>query len=715
MQWSNEARHLFQSYLDEIRSRCRAQGVWADGMVSEVEKEVQARLSQAGVEQVTQALAREVLASLGSPAAIVAQGQVTAPPPLPPTGAQPVPPPLPTRPKPAPGLAAHVARPIPTVAPKAKPSRKGAMIVVSLICVPIVLGVAFLSILPGIIQLQETGEKNACAENMTALHGALVGYSGQHGGNYPRLGSDAEVPLLFHGDFVDNLNIHWLRCPSLAYEEETEDFIRQDPDYIYLGAAIRTQQEMDEFMDSYVEEGGDLSPRMDGAEINISSGPIPLLRNDLPDAETIPVLVEWNLYHEPDGAHVLYLDGHTEYLALNSQFPVTEAFYESAGRAWGAGNLKSCRENIAALGAQLLDTAQQNQGYFPALALEGGSFLFGGPSAVAVDRTRLRCPAMAYEGETAADILEDSDYIYLGYAVRNAVEMDAYVDAYVGVAGDVARFQALGSIPGPQGPLAPLVIGLAEPERVPVLIEWSGLHNESGGHVYYLDGHVEFLEHDSRFPMTDRFFEGVRRATDAVSRPMCEHNLHELAKAFAAYSARSEGKFPPLTETPDTFLPGGGLVSSIDPKLLRCPEGGYEGETDEDIIDDADYLYLGYAVRNRAEMTAFMESREAAEEDWAAFVAQESIPTATGNVPRLHSGLSNPEKVPVLIEWWGYHQPSGGHVLYLDGHVEYVERNAKFPMTEEFFDALYQSWQEEPSAWSEFKAGFWEAIEDEYR
>ena len=715
MQWSNEARHIFQSYLEEVRSRCRAQGVWADPMVSAVEKEVQARLSRAGVEQVTQSVARQVLASLGNPAAIVAQRKVTAPPPFPPSDTQPAPPPLPARPKPAPGLAAHVARPIPKVTPQAKPSRKGAMIVVSLLCVPIVLGVAFLSVLPGIIQLQETGEKNACADNLTALHGALAAYSEQHGGSYPQLGADAAVPLLFHEDILENLDIHWLRCPSLAYEGETEDIIRQDPDYIYLGAAIRSQEAMDAFMNSYVEEGGDLKSRQSGSVLNASAGPIPLLRSDMPDAEKIPVLVEWNLYHEPDGAHVLYLDGHTEYLELNSRFPVTDAFYEAAGRAWGAGTLKSCRENIADLGAQLLDSGQGNGGHLPPLAVEGEPFLFGGPSAADVERKLLRCPAMAYEDETEADILLDSDYIYLGNAVRNAAEMDAYVDTYVGVEGNIARFLALESIPGPQGPLAPLVLGLAEPERVPVLIEWSGLHNESGGHVFYLDGHVEFLEYNSKFPMTDQFFQGTRRAKDAESRPICEHNLHELAKAFVAYSERSGGELPPLTETAGSFLPGGGMVESINPKLLRCPEGGYEGETDEDIIDDADYLYLGFAVQNQMEMTAYMESREAAEEDWAAFIAQEHIPTPMGSIPQLHSGLPNPETVPVLIEWWGYHQPSGGHVLYLDGHVEYVERNAKFPMTEEFFSVLYTSGQEEPSAWSEFKSGFWEAMEEEYR
>ncbi len=708
MQWSNEARHLYQAYLDEVKSRCRAQGVWAEPLVSSVEKAVQARLAQAGVEQVTQAVARQVLASLGSPENIVANsnGGAPPPPPLPPATGQATPPPLPARPAPAPGLAAHVARPIPQAAPKAKSGGRGVMILVSLLCVPLVLGVAFLAMLPGIIELQETGEKNGCADNLVTLHGALSAYSQQHGGQFPQLETGQSVPFSFGEKFVNTIDVHWLRCPSVAYDDEEESYILQDPDYIYLGAAIRSQAEMDVFMDAYVASGGEVTEAITPAQV---------LKADMPGADQIPLLVEYNLYHEPDGAHVLYLDGHIEYLEMNSRFPVTDAFYEAAGQAWGAGTLKSCEENISVLGAQLLAVGERNQGNLPPLATEGEPFLFGGPSVSELDRTRLRCPAMAYEGESVEDILLDSDYIYLGSAVRNAVEMEAYVDAYVGVDGDVARFLALESIAGPQGPLAPLALGLPEPERIPLLIEWSGLHNASGGHVFYLDGHVEFLEYDSQFPMTERFFANVRRATDAVSRPRCENNLQELSKAFVSYSEKAGGSYPRLTQRPDNFLPEDGMLASIEAKLLRCPEGGYEGETDEDIIDDADYLYLGFAVRNQVEMTAYLEARKAVGDDWAAFSGQESIPCPTGDLPSLNSGLPNPGEIPVLVEWWGYHQPSGGHVLYLDGHIEYVERGVKFPMTEEFFDALYSSWQEEPSAWSEFKKGFWEAMEEEYR
>lgn len=714
MQWSNEARHLFQSYLSEVRAHCRAQGVWAEPVVSSVEKEIQARLSQAGVEQVTQAIARQVLASMGNPAAMVAQGNGGPPPPLPSSSGTSAPPPLPIPAKPVPGLAAHATQPIPKAAPKPPLNRKGPMILVSLICVPILIGVGFLSILPGILQLQASGEKNACADNLLALHGALVGYSNLHDGQLPPLDANGSVPLLFDEEVFEMLDIHWLRCPSDAYEGEEESSIRNDPDYIYLGAPIRTQAELERFIDRYVASGGELVSALADSSLAGTYPPVAGFRADRADADTIPLLVEYNLYHDPDGAHVLYLDGHIEYLEMNSQFPVTDAFYETIGLVWGAGTLKSCRENIQVLGDQLLKIGQANEGRLPTLDTEREPFIFGGDSAAEVDRKRLRCPAMAYDGETEADILADSDYIYLGYAIRNAVEMDAYIDAYAGVEGDLARFVALESIKGPNGDLVPLTMGMPNPGRVPVLIEWNGFHNATGGHVYYLDGHVEFLQFDSQFPMTDRFFSGIRRGRDAKSRPRCETNLQKLGEALLAYSDGAEGDFPRLTHQPHTFLFEDRMLQSIDARLLRCPRGGYEGETDEDIIDDADYLYLGYAVRNQAEMNAFIRAREAAGEDWAAFRAKDSIPSSAGPIPRLHRGLPNPEEIPVMIEWWG-HQPSGGHVLYLDGHIEFVERGVKFPMTEEFFDGFYTTWQEEPSAWSEFKKGFWEAMEEEYR
>jgi len=47
-----------------------------------------------------------------------------------------------------------------------------------------------------------------------------------------------------------------------------------------------------------------------------------------------------------------------------------------------------------------------------------------------------------------------------------------------------------------------------------------------------------------------------------------------------------------------------------------------------------------------------------------------------------------PSVVPVMWEWPDNHSPSGGHVLYLDYHVEFVEYPGKFPMTKDFIETL---------------------------
>lgn len=50
--------------------------------------------------------------------------------------------------------------------------------------------------------------------------------------------------------------------------------------------------------------------------------------------------------------------------------------------------------------------------------------------------------------------------------------------------------------------------------------------------------------------------------------------------------------------------------------------------------------------------------------------------------------VSYPSKVPIMWEWPSHHTPPGGHVLYLDGRVEFHQYPGKFPMTERFIEAL---------------------------
>lgn len=52
--------------------------------------------------------------------------------------------------------------------------------------------------------------------------------------------------------------------------------------------------------------------------------------------------------------------------------------------------------------------------------------------------------------------------------------------------------------------------------QVPILIERPELHGD-GGHVLYMDGHVEFVPYPGKFPMAPAFIEGLR-SLDALAK-----------------------------------------------------------------------------------------------------------------------------------------------------------------------------------------------------
>ncbi len=376
---------------------------------------------------------------------------------------------------------------------------------------------------------------------------------------------------------------------------------------------------------------------------------------------------------------------------------MTEEFFDAIFRGQEALDRVKCRENVAALGAVLANQSQRDGGVYPGLGLEQKPFLFGGEAFANLDIGLLRCPRMGYEGESHEEILDDADYIYLGYAVRSQEDLEAYMDAYVAVEGNVEAFMALDEIVGPEGRLERLRSGLPDSDSIPVLIEFN---HYGGGHVLYLDGHIEYIADETKFPMTEAAFDAISRGRDGVDKAACQKRLTALGESLATYSKDGGGRYPGLAAEHEPFLFDEEALAKLDIGFLRCPAYREEGESDEYILEDADYIYLGFAVGSQAEIDAYMEAYLAAEGDMKAFSAQETLPGPQGDIARLRADLPNPASIPVLVEWWTLHEPDGGHVLYLDGHVEYIVMDDKFPMTEAFFDALDPAW--EPSLLEEF-------------
>ena len=53
-------------------------------------------------------------------------------------------------------------------------------------------------------------------------------------------------------------------------------------------------------------------------------------------------------------------------------------------------------------------------------------------------------------------------------------------------------------------------------------------------------------------------------------------------------------------------------------------------------------------------------------------------------------------RIPVIVERPGHHEPDGGHVLYMDGHVEYLKYPGKWPRSKGRWDlkrSLNPTWR----------------------
>jgi prepilin-type processing-associated H-X9-DG protein len=156
-----------------------------------------------------------------------------------------------------------------------------------------------------------------------------------------------------------------------------------------------------------------------------------------------------------------------------------------------------------------------------------------------------------------------------------------------------------------------------------------------------------------------------------------------------------------MHEFTDVYKPGWGespspYIASRDPKYRRYEEGMDFKAT----VDDGSFFYLGYEVANDAEMAVFAAAYRAAAASGRGFDRDfESTPENGGaGAFRLHrlnlrppappAELKRPplpkilgQGVPVLIERIRNNKGKGGHVLYLDGHVEFIDYPGRWPMT----------------------------------
>jgi prepilin-type processing-associated H-X9-DG protein len=171
-----------------------------------------------------------------------------------------------------------------------------------------------------------------------------------------------------------------------------------------------------------------------------------------------------------------------------------------------------------------------------------------------------------------------------------------------------------------------------------------------------------------------------------------------------------------------------------DPYIMVCPADAdrpdheygaeYTPEILADFFNDRAYVYFGYALLNDAGVEAYATAYRKAVAAGEGLGKKDIEPGNPSSGPdptvlRLRGGIErsfltdepNPgdlarisAQIPLLIEWPGHHDRQrmgrttrGGNVVYLDGHVEFIEYPGKWPMTEKTLrilnelDALGQS------------------------
>jgi hypothetical protein len=201
----------------------------------------------------------------------------------------------------------------------------------------------------------------------------------------------------------------------------------------------------------------------------------------------------------------------------------------------------------------------------------------------------------------------------------------------------------------------------------------------------------------------------------SITPPTCFKFMRQLGLAMELYSAENAGRLPPIDGTKNNFIFESNLLHPeylMDPMLAHCPQhpdfdptgnfrlssghpidGTPKGHEHPDCITDISYIYLGWAVTNDDEAEAFFKAYnklspesydkiiilpEGKDDDGAKEIRRLEASAAQAQIPVIWDRpYTNPK-------FFGhqYGDVSGGNVLYLDGHMDYIGYGEKFPMTE---------------------------------
>ncbi|NUM53221.1 MAG: hypothetical protein HUU46_06230 [Candidatus Hydrogenedentes bacterium] len=409
---------------------------------------------------------------------------------------------------------------------------------------------------------------------------------------------------------------------------------------------------------------------------------------------------------------------------------------------WQRGNkahvfayASSCRGNLVRTGLVLKEFTFGGNVWFPKLSSVPGRLMFTQDEIYAgcrFDPEWLSCqgridppPLVPYD---------DKHYVYLGYAVRNEIDVMAFVNAYSAQTASGGEFS--GDLPGVTSfgnavyRLRENLVPAENKHLIPIMFEWPDNHQEGfGGNVLYMDGHVSFIRYPGEFPMTEATISALGALAGyepptgwnyplltwpySLERETyhfgtrCSANITFELQHFILNFARDnpQERLPRLSSEPGRLMMREDEVYPLyipKPDVLICP--GAAPITPKPRFDDQHFAFLGYAVRNDEDVAAFVDAYW--EEIGSGGDFSDDLPAEASygdellrlrlDIGRfLTTNVNDPSQCipdrefPILIEWPGNHKGiSGGHIVYLDGHVEWRDYPGEFPMTANTIAAL---------------------------
>jgi prepilin-type processing-associated H-X9-DG protein len=397
--------------------------------------------------------------------------------------------------------------------------------------------------------------------------------------------------------------------------------------------------------------------------------------------------------------------------------------------------LATCRSNLMTLHwANRMFSYESAGSVYPVLSSESGKLMYDEatvyPEYIS-NREMLVCPGPVFA--PSGSLVNDQHYAYLGYMLMNESDVQQFATAYAARLAGGGDFTTDLSVTSSYGPALlrfkenvmanvtwPPGTPLEEiplPQDVPVFIEWPGNHEgRSGGHVGYLDGHVAWHDYPGEFPMTEATISTLGALTgwspatawesrsftyenDPFQQALCMQNLLTMGLAFKTYANQSEDdRFPKLNAEAGVFAyddPRFVQFHLFDLRRMNCP--GSPQAYRQPVADDHSYFYLGYKVPDQAALEKFSAAYGEAIANGNDFtgdlvMGDETIYRIREGIERiLITDINNPasgyfgqHEIPVVIEWPDNHgNLRGGNVLYMDGHVEWLDYPGEFPMTEE--------------------------------